>query len=75
MDAGSAKRLISLAAGILVSYFIAEIVSDAVVLTFALTGAAGLIVGMVIFAAVFFGVISLVQKYAGIRFFSGFLDR
>ena len=72
MEAGAAKRLIVLALGIVLAYLIAEIVSDTVIVVFHVEGAPGMVVGMVVFAGVFFAVIGTLQKYAGVVFFGGF---
>jgi len=72
MEPGSGKRLMYLALGIVISYLVAEVVSDAVLIVFRLGGAVGMIVSMVVFAGVFFAVIGALQKYAGILFFGGY---
>jgi hypothetical protein len=69
MDMRSAKNIIALIIGILVAYVIAELISGIVVLLLRLTGAIAMVVSIVFFAAIFFAMLNLLQKYAHIVFF------
>jgi hypothetical protein len=70
METGSrVKRIITLLLGILIAYLCADILSNAVILLFRLQGPAGMIVSMIVYAVIFFAMISLLQKYAHLVFF------
>lgn len=69
MDMRSAKNIIALILGILVAYMTAEILSTAVILLLHLSGAVAMVVSIILFAAIFFAILHLLQKYAHIVFF------
>ncbi|MGB9176776.1 MAG: hypothetical protein WCB46_08590 [Methanoregula sp.] len=69
MDTGPAKKLIALFLGILLAFFIANMLSHAIVMLSGLAGAAAMIVSMVVYAVIFFFVLHFLQKYAHIVFF------
>lgn len=70
METGSGTRnLIALIAGVIVAYVIADALSNAVVVLFQLKGPAAMVVSIVFFAAVFFAILHLLEKYAHIVFF------
>lgn len=66
---GPAANILALLAGVVISYLVAEAISSAVIIAFRLSGPAGMVIGMVIFAAVFFAILQALQKYAGIGLF------
>lgn len=69
MEMQSVKKVIMLAVGILIAFLIADIFSNVVVILSGLNGAAGMVVSFVVYAAVFFFVLHLLEKYAHIVFF------
>jgi uncharacterized membrane protein required for colicin V production len=69
METGSIKKIIILLAGILVAYAIASTLSTAVVILFHLNGPAGMIAGILVYAAFFFATLHLLEKYAHIVVF------
>ena len=69
METGSIKRVIILIVVIGIAYFIADRLSNAIVVLFHIQGAIGMVVSLVIFAVLFFAVLHLLQKYAHIVFF------
>lgn len=69
MNMGSAADILALLAGVVIAYLVADAVSAAVIITLRVSGPAGMIAGMVIFAAVFFAILQALQRYAGIRLF------
>jgi len=69
METGSVKKVIILFTGILVAFFIAEALTNAVAILFHLEGWSGGIVSFVVYAVVFFAVLHLLEKYAHIVFF------
>jgi hypothetical protein len=70
METGSGTRnLIALIVGVIVAYVIADLISNAVVVLFHLKGPAAMVASIVFFAAVFFAILHLLEKYAHIVFF------
>jgi len=70
METGSrVTRIITLVLGILTAYLCADLLSNAVVLLFRLQGPAGMIVSIIVYAVIFFAMLSLLEKYAHIVFF------
>jgi hypothetical protein len=69
MTTVSIKKVITLIAGILVAFLVANALSDIVLVLSGLQGAAGMIVSFVVYAVIFFFVLSLLEKYAHIVFF------
>lgn len=69
METGSIKKVITLLVGILVAFFIADALSNAVVMLTGLKGAAGMIVSFVFYVVVFLAVLHILEKYAHIVFF------
>ena len=70
METGSgARNLIALIVGVIVAYLIADALSNAVVVLFQLKGPAAMVASIVFFAAVFFAILHLLEKYAHIVFF------
>jgi uncharacterized protein HemY len=69
METGSIKKVITLIAGILVAFFIADTLTNTVVVLFHLDGLTGRIVSFVVYAVFFFAVLHLLEKYAHIVFF------
>jgi uncharacterized membrane protein required for colicin V production len=69
METGSIKKVVTLLGGILLAFLVASTLSNAVVVLFQLTGAAGMIASFVLYAVFFFFVLNLLQKYAHIVFF------
>jgi hypothetical protein len=55
--------------GVIVAYLIADVLSNAVVVLFQLKGPAAMVASIVFFAAVFFAILHLLEKYAHIVFF------
>jgi hypothetical protein len=69
METGSVKKVIILIAGILVAFFIANALTNAVVVLFHLQGWTGGIVSFVVYAVFFFAVLHLLEKYTHIVIF------
>jgi hypothetical protein len=69
MEPGSLKRVLTLMAGILAAFFIASVLSHAVVVLFQLKGWNGEVISFVVYAVFFLAVLHLLQKYAHIVFF------
>ena len=63
------RNLIALIVGVIVAYVIADALSNAVVVLFQLKGPAAMVAGIVLFAAVFFTILHLLETYAHIVFF------
>jgi len=66
---GSAADILVLLAGVIVSYLCAGALSSVVITTLRLSGPAAMITGMVLFAAVFFTILQILQRYTGIGLF------
>jgi len=66
---GSAANILVLMTVVIVSYLSAGAISSAVITAFHLSGTAAMITGMVFFAFVFFAILQLFQRYAGIGLF------
>jgi len=69
MEPGAIKKVITLLVGILVAFFIANTLSDAIVMLTGLKGAAGMIVSFVLYVVIFLAVLQLLEKYAHMVFF------
>jgi hypothetical protein len=69
MDLATVKRIIILIIGFVIAYLTAEILSAIIVRILGLTGAAMFIVSLILWAAIFFAVISLLQRVLSISFF------
>jgi O-antigen/teichoic acid export membrane protein len=69
MELQSVKKVITLALGILVAFLIADVLSTLIITMSGLKGAAGMVVSFVAYAAIFFFVLRLLEKYAHIVFF------
>jgi hypothetical protein len=69
METGTITRVITLAAGILAAWLVADTLSTAITTLTGLKGAAGMILGFIIYAVIFFAVLGLLEKYAHITFF------
>jgi len=69
MELQSVKKVITLVLGILVAFLIADVLSTLIVGMSGLKGAAGMVVSFVVYAAIFFFVLRLLEKYAHIVFF------
>jgi hypothetical protein len=69
MDMASAQRLVLLIVTVIIAYLTAEILSGLVVRILHLSGTAGFIVSFILFAAIFFGVMSLFQRVLKISLF------
>ena len=69
METGSVKKVIILFAGILAAFFIANTLTNAVAVLFHLEGWTGGIVSFVVYAAFFFAVLHLLEKYTHIVIF------
>ncbi|RPI39988.1 MAG: hypothetical protein EHM53_03680 [Methanoregulaceae archaeon] len=69
METGSVKKVITLIVGILVAFFVADALTNAVVALFNMDGWIGGIVSFVVYAVFFFAVLHLLEKYAHIVFF------
>lgn|GEM_PF-4744182 len=63
------KRIVILIAGFVIAYLTAEILSSLIVRILRLTGPAMLIVSLVLWAAIFFAIISLLQRILNMSFF------
>lgn len=63
------KRIVILIAGFVIAYLTAEILSALIVRILRLTGPAMLIVSLVLWAAIFFAIISLLQRILNMSFF------
>jgi len=70
MEPGPALRVIILLLGVLIAFLIAGTLTDSIILATGLEGPGALVVGMVAFAAIFFFVLRLLERIAGIRIFS-----
>lgn len=69
MDLATVQRIIILIIGFVIAYLTAEILSSIIVRALGLTGAAMFIVSLILWAAIFFAVISLLQRVLSISFF------
>jgi UDP-N-acetylmuramyl pentapeptide phosphotransferase/UDP-N-acetylglucosamine-1-phosphate transferase len=69
METGSLRKVITLLVGILIAFFIANAISNAIVLLAGLKGPAGMVVSFVVYVVIFFFVLHLLEKYAHIVFF------
>jgi hypothetical protein len=69
MDLVSVKRIIILILGFVVSYLTAEILSAIIVRILGLTGPAMYVVSFILWAVIFFAVLSLLQKVLRTSFF------
>jgi hypothetical protein len=69
MDLATVKRIIILIIGFVIAYLTAEILSAIIVRVLGLTGAWMFIVSLVLWAAIYFSVISLLQRVLSISFF------
>jgi len=69
MDGAMVKRIVILIAGFVIAYLTAEILSSLIVRILRLTGPAMLIVSLVLWAAIFFAIISLLQRILNMSFF------
>lgn len=69
MDMGSIKKIAALFAGILLAFLVANALSNLVLNLTGLTGAAGMILNIIVYAVIFFFVLSLLERYAHITFF------
>lgn len=65
----SLRKVITLLAGILAAFLIADALANVVVMLSGLKGAAGMIVSFIMYAVIFFAVLHLLEKYAHIVFF------
>lgn len=65
----SIKNVITLVVGILGAFLIADVLSTYLVLMSGLTGAAGMVVSLIMYAVIFFAVLHLLEKYAHIVVF------
>jgi hypothetical protein len=70
MDYANVKKWAIFFAGILCAILIANTLSDMIVTAAQLTGPAGFVVSFVLYAAIFFGVLYIIEKITGIIFFS-----
>jgi hypothetical protein len=69
METGSVKKVVTLFAGILVAFFIANALSNVLVVLFRLEGWTGGIVSFILYAVFFFAVLHFLQKYTHFDFF------
>jgi hypothetical protein len=70
MDSADVKKWVTFFAAILCAILIANALSVAIVAAARLTGPAGFIISFVLYAVFFFGVLYIIEKITGIRFFS-----
>jgi hypothetical protein len=69
MDSATVKKWVLFFIGILCAILIANTLSNAIVAAVQLTGPAGFIIGFVLYAVFFFGVLYGIEKITGILFF------
>jgi hypothetical protein len=69
METGSIKKVLTLLAGILAAFLVADALSNAVVVLFHPGGAVGMAVSIVVYAVLFFTMLHLIEKYTHIVFF------
>jgi UDP-N-acetylmuramyl pentapeptide phosphotransferase/UDP-N-acetylglucosamine-1-phosphate transferase len=69
METGSMKKVITILLGILIAFFIANVLSNAIVILAGLKGPAGMVVSLVVYVVIFFSVLHLLERYAHIAFF------
>lgn len=69
MKTGTAIRLITLFLGILCAFLVAGTLSDILLRWSGLEGPAALVLSIVAFAAIFFSVLRILGRFAGIQIF------
>jgi len=69
MDSATVKKWVLFFVGILCAILIANALSNSIVAAAQLTGPAGFIIGFVLYAVFFFGVLYGIEKITGILFF------
>jgi hypothetical protein len=69
MDSADIKRVIILIVGFIVAYLTAEILSAIIMRSLGLTGPSMFIVSFILWAAIFFAIISLLQRVMNLSFF------
>jgi hypothetical protein len=69
MDLSSAKRAAVFIVVLLCAILVANTVSNVLMSTLGLGGPGGFIAGFVVYAAVFFGVLYLVERFFGVSIF------
>jgi hypothetical protein len=74
MDMASVRKWAVFFIGILCSILIADAVSNAIVTASGLTGWIQFIVSFVLYAVLFFGILYIIEKIVGIRFFEFFQE-
>lgn len=72
MDMSSVRKWAVFFIGILCSILIADTLSNAMVTAAGLTGGIRFIVSFVLYAVLFFGILYVIEKTFGIRFFNFF---
>jgi Ca2+/H+ antiporter len=72
MDLSSVKRGVTLIFVLLCAILIANWISNVLMSVIGLTGVPEFIAGFVIYAAIFFGVLYLFERFGGIRVFNFF---
>jgi len=70
MDSADVKKWVKFFAAILCAILIADALSNVIVAAVQLTGPAGFIISFVLYAVFFFGVLYIIEKTTGIRFFT-----
>ena len=70
MDTGSLRRMLVLFLGILCAILVADAVSGGIVMLTGMNGVAASVVYFVLYAAVFFGALAILNKYGHIDIFS-----
>jgi len=69
MDLGTVKRIGTLIIVLLCAILVANAISNVLMNVLGLTGIPGFILGFVIYAAVFFGILYLFERFFGINIF------
>jgi hypothetical protein len=69
MDIAPARKLTVLLITLLCAIVISRVLSNIVLIALGLTGISAFIAGFILYAAVFFGVLYLFERFAGVRIF------
>ncbi len=75
MDLSSVKRGVTLILVLLCAILVANWISNVLMSVLGLTGIPGFIAGFVIYAALFFGILYLFERFGGIKVFNFFSTR
>jgi hypothetical protein len=70
MDLSSARRVVTLILVLLCAILVANTLANILMTSLGLTGIFGFIVGFVLYAVFFFGVLYLFERFFGVRIFN-----